>query len=234
MIRISNVVRIEGTLDSAKYRVHTINGESYDINLRVCVGGTPALAFSDYKGGIKRFAVSRRESEINTCRSTRPNGFNILPGGLADVEAFIEEYLPKRTEQAVREDRALQVRRLGNRSSDDWPPRTTEAEPRHVYDSLAACTPEGTWVVLSGRDLHAAMKGLKSSDAVLVDGCIVGVKGLRAYAKVMSKDRMRLWHGEGYIRLTTDNHNTTIKNGAWDKYGGMNGYTAALEFGAQA
>ena len=208
----------------------TSNKEKHDLVLWLIAGTTPAIAFADYKGGSKRYQVSARARGRNRYRKSV--GLDIIPGGIAEVELFIEEYLPKRKEQDIRDEQAVQARRLGNRSSDDWPPRTTEAEPRHVPNSRRH--PDGTWVVVEGRDLYTALKGLKSSDAVLVDGCIIGVKALRAYAKVMNRDRMRLWHGDGFIRLTTDDHRTTIKNGAWDKYGGMNGYTAALEFGAQA
>jgi hypothetical protein len=119
------------TIYDVKYQ-----GEVYRLRLWVIVGGTPALGFDDY-GVFKRFVPSNnvrqkwlsRDPDKGRYPPQNPDNiqgptFDVLPNGLADVEKFLLEFLPKRKAGIAKAEERNRLRALGlNPDKETWPKR---------------------------------------------------------------------------------------------------------------
>lgn len=214
-------------------------GETYRLRLWVIGGGTPALGFADY-GISKRFVPSEEmrqkwsgwergrypHQDPNNIQGPTPN---VLPNGLADIEGFLFEYVPKREEGIAKAEERNQLRAWGlSPDRDAWPKREPEIEPRILGGSKRN---DGGFVI-KGSDI---VKSLKKAGKILnVDGCIFATTILRQYASIWRKEAIVVYppNGENVVTVTVPDcrNRATIKHGARDKYHGLNGYHAKLKF----
>jgi len=223
------------------YDVEGPGGEIYRLQLWIIVGGSPALAFVDYSGPIRRYPrVAAWDfggglTMADHAALTQGPTFDVLPDGVGTVMEYLAWALPRRAaRRAEAEERRVEaalVRKVGM-ARNKWFERVEEEHPRHVPNSR--CRPDGKFVA-EGRDIIAALKYAAGANkgAVKIGNVIVGVTGLRLYARTLAwdrllievlKDRIVIKHSEG--RGTS-----TIKHGAWDRYKGVNGHTCELVFG---
>lgn len=202
-------------------------GKTYRLRLWIIIGGTPALAFSDYKGGTKRFAVTdEARRRWQACPRQGPTFNEVLPNGTEDLLQFLDEFVPQRAQAIAEEEEQKQLRDWGLPPRNTWPEYTPEPEPRVLLGRLR---PDGGWVV-QGRDIVKVLKQAKK--AVLFGNIILNPTLLRQYASILRKDWLIVYpaNGDGQLRIrTADGDNrATIKHGAREKYHGLNGFTTQV------
>lgn len=234
-----NMVAIQQLKTSSCKTLYKVihHGRPYKVRLWIIVGGTPALAFADNKGGTRRFEVSEVQAQKwqgwDGCyphqNPDNPQGPTVadLPNGRDDLEQFVIDYAPHRSAQLKREAEYKWRKAHRLKPKEKWPTFEREPEPRQVK---ARQRPDGGFVV-DPRDIVKALKRAKGM--LLFGGCIMATTLLRQYASTMRGEWLLIVYPEdGQVRIVTADkkHASRIKHGAWDKYRGQNGYHAALEF----
>jgi hypothetical protein len=197
-----------------------------------------ALSFADY-GCIKRFALSdemrQKWSGWDGLRYFHQNPdniqgptFDVLPNGLADIEGFLLEFLPKRKEAVAKAEERNRLRTLGlNLDKETWPKRESEIEPR----ILGGYKRDDGGFVVKGADIVRSLK--KAGKILNIDGCIFATTILRQYASIWRKEAIVVYppNGENEVKVTVPDcrNRATIRHGARDKYRGLNGYHVRLK-----
>lgn len=232
-----NIKQISITSCETIYEVG-YEGETYRLRLWVIRGGGPALGFADY-GIIKRFVPTEKVQQKWTGwdKGHYPHQdpdniqgptFDVLPNGLADVQEFLLEFLPKRKAGIARAEERNLLRALGlNPDKKTWPKREAESEPR----ILRGYKHDDGGFVVSGSDV---IKSLKKSGKILnLDGCIFATTILRQYASIWRKEALIIYppNGANEIKLVVPDcgNRATVKHGARDKFRGLNDYHAKLK-----
>jgi len=223
------------------YDVEGPGGEVYRLRLWIIVGGTPALAFEGGGATTRRYPrVAEWDfgsglTMVDYDARTQGPTFDVLPDGVGTVIEYLAWALPRRAERLAEAEaqraEATLIRKIGM-TRDRWVERVAEDRPRRVPNSLRR--PDGRFVS-EGRDISKALiraVGLNRG-AVKIGNVIVGVTGLRRYAKAVSRDRLLIEVQEDCIVVvhSEGRGKSTIKHGAWDRYRGANGYTCELVFG---
>jgi len=216
--------------------------ELYLLRLWIIVGGTPALAFEDRKGPEKQYPDRKlwrgpyKNGYYSHQDTENPQGptLDVLPEGAVTVAEFLEEAIPLRqeildNEWKVQRDKARE-RKIG-KPRQEWHKRVPENTPRIVH---------GTWLpdnvfATTGAAIVKALKGAegRTAGAVKIGDVIVGVSGLRSYAKVHRQTRLCVTVREDSILFERPRGHSTVRYGAWDYYKGLNGYTCELQFGTE-
>jgi len=212
--------------------------KTYHLRLWVIVGGIPALGFKDRLGPTRRYPRvpsfdrgSLTLGEFDTLSG--PTFENVLPNNA--VEEYLEWAVPQHEEarrKQAEEKRAQAIVAKVGLPRYKWFERVPEETPRHVPNSLAR--PDGLFIA-EGRDIVAALKRAQGQNkgAVRIGEVIVGVTGLRKYARTVARDTLLIEVQRNHIVVVHSEGRgcSTIVHGAWDRYHGLNGHTCELTFG---
>ena len=203
-------------------------GETYRLHLRIIVGGTPVLSFSNSGHGSKRFAVTDEARRRWQAYPRQGPTFNeVLPNGTEDLLQFLDEFIPKRAQAIAEEKERKQLRDWDLPPRNTWPEYEPEPQPRVLLGRLR---PDGGWVV-QGRDIVKVLK--RARGAISFGNIILNPTLLRQYANILRKDWLIVYpaNGDEQLRIRTaddDSNRATIKHGAREKYHGLNGFSAQV------
>lgn len=100
------------------------------------------------------------------------------------------------------------------------PEKELDTSPRMLHALPYVTGEEGESIegwATTGKDLHAALKGLPNDQGLAFGDLVVGVDGLRKLASLMSRDTLILIPEleKNRLRIEADRHHTHIKHGAW-------------------